>query len=106
MNQNETPTILQMSSSSLVFTDASVGAPQGDFSSLRVLSDAALAATRLDVGVAGAADLILKESLVQTARLRVGYAPIDALDTYSGRLELRGNVTLKATFLNCKVLLS
>ena len=60
VNQNETPTILQMSSSSLVFTDASVGAPQGDFSSLRVLSDAALAATRLDVGVAGAADLILK----------------------------------------------
>ena len=94
VNQNETPTILQMSSSSLVFTDASVGAPQGDFSSLRVLSDAALAATRLDVGVAGAADLILKESLVQAARLRVGYAPIDALDTYSGRLELRGNVTL------------
>ena len=95
VNQNETPTILQMSSSSLVFTDASVGAPQGDFSSLRVLSDAALAATRLDVGVAGAADLILKESLVQAARLRVGYAPIDALDTYSGRLELRGNVTLE-----------
>ena len=95
VNQNETPTILQMSSSTLVFTDASVGAPQADFSSLRVLSDAALAATRLDVGVAGAADLILKESLVQAARLRVGYAPIDALDTYSGRLELRGNVTLE-----------
>ena len=95
VNQNETPTILQMSSSSLVFTDASVGAPAGDFSSLRVLSDATLAATRLDVGVAGAADLILKESLVQAARLRVGYAPIDALDTYSGRLELRGNVTLE-----------
>ncbi|MGB0324120.1 MAG: hypothetical protein ACPGGL_01135 [Phycisphaerales bacterium] len=95
VNQNETPTILQMSSSSLVFTDASVGAPQGDFSTLRVLSDATLAATRLDVGVAGAADLILKESLVQAARLRVGYAPIDALDTYSGRLELRGNVTLE-----------
>ncbi|MEC8251425.1 MAG: hypothetical protein VX050_07200, partial [Planctomycetota bacterium] len=95
VNQNETPTILQISSSSLAFTDASVGAPQGDFSSLRVLSDAVLAATRLDVGVAGAADLILKESLVQTARLRVGYAPIDALDTYSGRLELRGNVTLE-----------
>ena len=95
VNQNETPTILQMSSSSLVFTDASVGAPQGDFSSLRVLSDAALAATRLDVGVAGAADLILKESFVQTARLRVGFAPIDAMDTYNGRLELRGNVTLE-----------
>ena len=95
VNQNETPTILQMSSSSLVFTDASVGAPQGDFSSLRVLSDAALAATRLDVGVAGAADLILKESFVQAARLRVGFAPIDAMDTYSGRLELRGNVTLE-----------
>ena len=95
VNQNETPTILQMSSSSLVFTDASVGAPQGDFSSLRVLSDAALTATRLDVGVAGAADLILKESFVQTARLRVGFAPIDAMDTYNGRLELRGNVTLE-----------
>ena len=46
-------------------------------------------------GAAGAADLILKESLVQAARLRVGYALIDALDTYSGRLELRGNVTLE-----------
>ena len=95
VNQNATPTILQMSSSSFVFTNALVGAPQGDFSSLRVLSDAALAVTRLDVGVAGSADLILKECLVQTARLRVGYAPIDALDTYSGRLELRGNVTLE-----------
>ena len=95
VNQSETPTILQLSSSSLAFTDASVGAPQGDFSSLRVLSDATLAVTRLDVGVAGSADLILKESLVQAARLRVGYAPIDALDTYNGRLELRGNVTLE-----------
>lgn len=95
VNQNETSTILQMSSSSLVFTDASVGAPQGDFSSFRVLSDAALAATRLDVGVAGADDLILKESFVKAARLRVGFAPIDALDTYDGRLELRGNVTLE-----------
>lgn len=95
VNQSETPTLLQMSSSSLVFTDASVGAPQGDFSSLQVLSDTALAVTRLDVGVAGDAELILKESLVQAARLRVGYAPIDALDTYSGRLELRGNVVLE-----------
>ena len=58
----------------------------GRFLLLRVLFDAALAATRIDVGLPGAADLILKESLVQTARLRVGYAPIDALDTYNGRL--------------------
>ncbi|MBL22048.1 MAG: hypothetical protein CMJ37_04335 [Phycisphaerae bacterium] len=94
VNQDETSTTLEMSSSSLVLTDALVGTPQGDFSSLRILSDATLEVTRLDVGVSGPAELILKESFVQANRLRVGYAPIDALDKYDGRLELRENVTL------------
>ncbi len=94
VNQDENSTTLEMSSSSLVLTDALVGTPQGDFSSLRILSDATLEVTRLDVGVSGPAELILKESFVQASRLRVGYAPIDALDKYDGRLELRENVTL------------
>ena len=94
VNQDENSTTLEMSSSSLVLTDALVGTPQGDFSSLRILSDATLEVTRLDVGVSGPAELILKESFVQANRLRVGYAPIDALDKYDGRLELRENVTL------------
>ena len=94
VNQDENSTTLEMSSSSLVLTDALVGTPQGDFSSLRILSDATLEVTRLDVGVSGPAELILKESFVQANRLRVGYAPIDALDKYGGRLELRENVTL------------
>ena len=58
------------------------------------MSDSILAASRLDVGVAGAAELVLKESVVQTERLRVGYAPIDSLNAYEGRLELGSNVTL------------
>ena len=95
VNQDGAPATLNVSSSRLVFSDASVGSPQANFSSLRVLSDAALAVSRFDVGVAGSAELILKESLVQVARLRVGYAPIDALDTFSGRLELRGNTFLE-----------
>ena len=82
VNQDGAPATLNVSSSRLVFSDASVGSPQANFSSLRVLSDAALAVSRFDVGVAGSAELILKESLVQVARLRVGYAPIDALDTF------------------------
>ncbi len=94
VNQDNISTSLQLRSSSLSLTDASVGAPQGGFSSLRVLSDAILTASRLDVGVAGSAELVLKENVVQTERLRVGYAPIDALNTYEGRLELGSNVIL------------
>ena len=95
VNQNETPSTLNVLSSRLVLAEASVGAPQADFSSLRILSDASLAVTRCDVGVAGSAELILQESLLQVARLRVGHAPIDALDTFNGRLELRGNTLLQ-----------
>ena len=84
VNQDENSPTLEMSSSSLVLTDALVGTPQGDFSSLRILSDATLEVTRLDVGVSGPAELILKESFVQANRLRVGYAPIDALDILGG----------------------
>ena len=94
VNQDSISTSLELRSSGLSLADASVGAPQGGFSSLRALSDTILAASRLDVGVAGAAELVLKESVVHTERLRVGYAPIDSLSAYEGRLELGRNVTL------------
>ena len=94
VNQDNISTSLELRSSSLSLANASAGAPQSGFSSLRVFPDSILAASRLDVGVAGSAELILKESVVQAERLRVGYAPIDALNTYDGQLQLGSNVTL------------
>ena len=94
LNQDNISTSLELRSSSLSLADASAGAPQSGFSSLRVFPDSILTASRLDIGVAGSAELVLKESVVQAERLRVGYAPIDALNAYDGQLQLGSNVAL------------
>ena len=94
VNQDNISTSLELRSSSLSLADASAGAPQSGFCSLRVFPDSILTASRLDIGVAGSAELVLKESVVQAERLRVGYAPIDALDAYDGQLQLGSNVAL------------
>ena len=94
INQAGAQTSLQLKSSTLSFNDVSVGAPQGALSNLQILTDSTLTATRLDVGVAGSAELVLKDNQVQAGRLRVGYAPIEALEAYDGRLELWSNATI------------